>query len=270
VLSNVRSLQSLEYGVWRCGECQSLHATEPADLEAAYAVYPFHRVKRLNPVLRHLYGRLEKRLRKGGMTREQAVLDIGCGAGLLVEALQGRGYVGVQGYDRYSKAYNQPERLTTRWDGIIAQDVIEHVEEPLAWLDKVDELLKPGGWVSIGTPDAAAISLSRPAEVLHALHQPYHRHIFSRTALVAAAERRGWECVQVWDTMYSNSPIPFLNYRAVGVWLRAFDNTADALVRPGPFGGRFCLRLPSLLWWGLVGFWFAPPVDIQLLFRKSG
>src|SRR5512132_3919750 len=82
VRSNLRAFASGTFAIWRCADCGSLHARDEVDLAHYYAKYPFH--AGAAPGERIMYDNLLRRLRRVGLTREQRVLDYGCGGGHFV------------------------------------------------------------------------------------------------------------------------------------------------------------------------------------------
>lgn len=267
VHSNVRAFRSNEYAVWRCGNCRSIHALGEVDLALHYASYPFHQLSR-DPRLSIVHAKLLRRLRHSGLRRTSTILDYGCGSGAFVEFLHDRGFSQAVGYDEYSPRMAQPARLRSRYDFVLAQDVIEHAEAPLDLLKRLDGLVCPGGFVAIGTPDAEKIDLARPNDFIHTLHAPYHRHIFSRRALELAAAAQRWTLVRRWATMYTNTFVPFLNEAFYRFYAGLIDDTLDALF--GPVDARALLRqLPRTLWIGLLGAFASRQTDPMAVFRKS-
>ena len=128
--------------------------------------------------------------------------------------------------------YDEPSVLDRRYDFIVAQDVIEHVDDPHALLERLDSMLVPGGLISIGTPDAARLDLADPEDVIHELHAPYHRHILTAGALATAGERRGWSVVRRYDTMYNNTLFPTMNPRFALHYVRCNDDVWDLVAEP--------------------------------------
>jgi SAM-dependent methyltransferase len=206
-------------------------------------------------------------LRRAGVRPEHRILDYGCGAGGFVAHLRRQGFPDSFGYDRYSSEYAEQSVLAQRYDCVVSQDVLEHVLEPQALLDEFDRLVAPGGVVSIGTPNAEAIDLDQAERYIHALHLPYHRHIFSKRALIAAGSARGWQLERYYRTQYGNTSVPFMNSRFYLYYMRLGDNSLDYLLEP-PQVSPLLARLPIALFWGLFGRLFAEETDVMAVFRR--
>jgi SAM-dependent methyltransferase len=263
VRSNVRAFRDACFRVWRCRACASIHAEDEVDLEHYYERYPFFSLPD-DWRLRALYDNLIRRLRRAGVGPDQRILDYGCGGGGFVRHLRRRGFSHAFGYDRYSPGFCDAGALQERYDCVVSQDVLEHATEPSSFLDELGGLVTQGGLLAIGTPNAEAIRLDRH---VHALHMPYHRHIFSKRALITAGVRRGWQVVRYYRTQYANTLLPFLNSRFYLHYMRSQDDSLDCLMEP-PRLRPLLARPASTLYWGLFGFFFAEETDIMLMFRR--
>lgn len=266
VRSNVRAFSREKFGVWRCPGCKSIHASEEVDLEHYYAQYPFHSLSD-DWRLRAVYSSQLSRLKAAGVRKTQRILDYGCGNGAFVHYLRERGYTNAIGFDAFNPEYASPALLATRYDCILAQDVLEHVKAPRALLAQFSKMLLPGAVVLIGTPNADAVDLERADGFLHALHAPYHRHIFSRRALLLSGTRQGWQLERLYPTMYTNTKVPFLNEAFYTYYGAALDNSLDAILGPvQPW--QLLARLPLTLFWGLFGAAFSRGTDGCAVFRS--
>lgn len=265
VRSNIRAYREQLFAVWRCGSCLSLHARDPVDLAEYYAHYPFFAL-RPDDRLRLIYDNQLRRLREY-VGNDARILDYGTGAGHFVHHLHARGHRDAVGYDEYSPSFRDPAVLERRYQCVVSQDVLEHVPDPGALLDTFDRLVEPGGIIAIGTPNAEAIDLKRQEPQLHALHMPYHRHILSKRALLAAGEQRGWRLERYYSTQYANTRIPCLNSRFYLYYMRCLDDTLDCLLAP-PRLAQLLYRLPLTLFWALFGSFFAEETDVMLVFRR--
>lgn len=271
VRSNVRKFRQEAFEVWRCPHCRSIHAAEEVDLTRYYADYPFHRLADtgVDWMLGAMYRNLLKRLRANGFERSSSLLDFGCGSGHFLTLLKRKGYEHVAGFDEYSKHYRDRAVLTRRYDVVMSQDVIEHVESPRKHLGTLAGLVEPGGLVVVGTPNAEAIDLARPLARVHTLHQPYHRHILAAEALRAMGRGMGWELARYYPTMYSNTRIPFVNTPFVNHYFSCFDDTVDLALEPIKVGSWKLWSVASV-WYALVGSYVAPETDVMAIFRTPG
>ena len=263
VRSNVRPLHTREFSLWRCPACRSIHAAGAVDLDEAYRSYPFFG-RKLDFFLRCGYRRLTRRLRRTGLQRGQRVLDFGCGSGLLVQYLRENGF-DAAGFDPYSPDHDDRARLDRTYDAVIAQDVLEHAEDPLAVRGRLDALAEPGGLIAIGTPNADGIDLARAGQFVHSLHQPYHRHILALEALLEAARGLGWLLLRTYPTPYLNMPllsVPLLHY-----YMRCFDGTINVLFERPVKSLRLWLS-PETAFWLVLGYWFCGDADVFAIFRK--
>lgn len=267
VSSNVRAYASEQFGLWRCKGCGSIHARDEVDLAHYYENYPFFDLP-TDWRLRVAYREQLRRLEAAGLRHGQRVLDYGCGSGAFARYLRECGYTDVTGYDGYNPRFAHDAVLSERYDCVLSQDVLEHVADPQALLDRFHELARPGGLIAIGTPNASAIDLSRAEDYRHALHAPYHRHIFSKQALMAAGVERRWSLVQYYPTQYANTAVPFLNSRFYLFFMRTLDDTLDCLIEQPPRLGPCLAQLPAALFWGMCGSYGAEETDVMAVFRR--
>lgn len=271
VRSNVRRFSDETFEVWQCPECGSLHAAEEVDLAHYYADYPFHKLGDADAdwMLRAMYNNLLRRLREHGFDEAKSLLDYGCGSGRFLKLLRTRGFEDLAGFDEYSEDYADRAALNRRYDVVMSQDVLEHVESPREHIAALSALAKPGGLVVIGTPNADSIDLDNPEPRVHTLHQPYHRHIVSADALRKLGTDSGWELVRYYPTMYSNTRVPFVNTPFVTHYFQCFDNTVDLALEPIKMSS-WRLWSPQTLFYAFAGSYFAPESDVMAVFRVPG
>jgi SAM-dependent methyltransferase len=267
VPSNVRAFSSHTFAYWRCRHCGSIHARDEVDLAHYYLRYPFHDLPsdwRFDV----LHARQLARLRRAGLDRSHRILDYGCGSGNFVRFLHAQGYSRARGFDEYREEFRDRSVLGDRYHCIISQDVIEHVPSPNALLAELGKATEDRAIIAVGTPNASAIDLERPRDFIHAIHAPYHRHIFSREALVDAGRRHGLALHRFYSTMYTNTPVPFLNEAFYRYYGRILDDTLDVAAEP-IHTGALLLRLPLTLFWGFFGGFFSRHTDVMAVFQKG-
>lgn len=265
VRCNVREFADQLFTVWRCPRCLSLHCAERVDLDRYYARYPLKRHRLTLPVQLAYANRL-RRLRSCNVTREQSVLDFGCGQGLFVKVLRDGGFADAHGYDAFTPEFADPRTLARSYDVIVAQDVVEHDDDPVALFRRLSAMVAPGGLLAIGTPDAAGIDLADAETHLMALHQPYHRHIFSRQALIGLGSATGLAVEKACDRFYGDTLVPGVNTRFLMRYIAATGNLIDAAFEPIEIGSL--LRSPRTCWAAFAGYFFPPSGIMTVFFRK--
>jgi len=145
-------------------------------------------------------------------TEVKTICDLGCGNGYLAGQLGKRGYtvLGIDASETYlqiAREYNGSERVSFMnglidatlakqllavrqpFDLVVSSDVIEHLYNPLDFLETALALLRPGGTAVIGTPyhgylKNVAISLAGKWDVHHSVHwHGGHIKFFSPSSL---------------------------------------------------------------------------------------
>lgn len=165
----------------RCGSCRLVYV---ADIPAGNVHFedefftPFDVVSLgANPTRAARMARAVSELRRRfGARRDVRILDVGCGKGWNLLFLKDRGYTAARGIDLNRQALEIARRhglaveeglLEDRrypdasFDAVIMDQVVEHLEEPLALLREVRRVLAPGGlfWSSVPNVDAWHIRL---------------------------------------------------------------------------------------------------------------
>src|SRR5690242_10798518 len=100
------------------------------------------------------------------------LLDVGCGHGLLLDEARKRGYevVGLElsrAAARHARealgleVIEQPVEAFVDLDGfdvVVLADVLEHLDDPVAAVDRCAGLLRPGGALCVVTPDPSSLT----------------------------------------------------------------------------------------------------------------
>jgi SAM-dependent methyltransferase len=140
-----------------------------------------------------------------------ALLDVGCWVGFLVDEARKHGWraVGLEPSE-FASAYAR-ERLgldvltadlftaglePSSCDAVVLADVIEHLPDPGAALDRIATLATPGAVLHLSLPDAG----SRVARFLGARWWsviPTHVQYFTRGSLKTLLARHGWDVLEL-------------------------------------------------------------------------
>ena len=206
-------------GLARCEGCGLVfHSRTPADARDAYVNGEY--------VARHVDYVEEERAAKHiadrradwllEFTAPGALLELGSGRGFFLDATRRRGFVplGVEpspdlaeraagqfGVEVKQGFLDEVDLSGRRFASICMFHVLEHVEEPIALLCQLAELLAGPGLVVLEVPNIASAMARRRAEGWGAV-QPDNLHVaqFTPSTLRSAVERAGFETVAI-DTI---------------------------------------------------------------------
>lgn len=151
------------------------------------------------------------------LVTDSPILDIGCGEGRLLEGM--RDWISKTGIDIDAKRIERAkERCPTitfhacdfsewetdvRYKTIISTDVIEHVDNPMAFLKRCHELLKKRGKLILTTPNALALHKLVGEHVGYPLfgltdddRRKGHKHVFSSSILETLMRQAGFEGIE--------------------------------------------------------------------------
>lgn len=138
------------------------------------------------------------------------LLDVGCGNGSFLELARCAGWevVGVdpdpeavavarnRGLDVRQGDVSVLDPSKEQFDGITMSHVIEHVHNPRITLALCHQLLKPGGWIWIETPNLSALGHICYGANWRGLEPPRHLVLFTRSSLQYALEITGFQGIE--------------------------------------------------------------------------
>jgi len=218
VLPALQDRPDREYGVatrlryWRCRGCGHVFAAPvPSELlPSFYASYSTHRVEGIAypgfwRVMRWLTPNRRPTAAIRGLPhlrRDAAILDYGCGGGALLNALQAQGFVSLAGYDFDPKAAarhlqgvtffeSESSLRRARFDIIILNHVIEHLEDPRAALQMLLSVLRPAGRIVLRTPNSESFLARLFGTYWRGWETPRHLNVFNRESLARLAASAG-------------------------------------------------------------------------------
>lgn len=259
---NVRRFADHVFTVWRCPKCSSLHCKETVDLDEFYAGYPMREQKADFATVRAFGKRLRVMLQHG-LKRRHSILDYGSGTALFVDFLKKKGYDAI-GYDPYVEQVADRNVLSRAFDFVTSQDVIEHVADPYGSLVEHAQLLKSGGTLCLGTPNASEIALTD--EFSMELHPPYHRHILSEKALTDLCRLAKLTPIATYNRFYFDTLFPMVNTQFIKRYIRRTGGFLDAGFEEPRIGT--ILLSPELLFFGFFGYFWRAPGNMTVVLRK--
>src|SRR5258706_922965 len=172
-----------EYQFWQCANCRSAILHPLPSYEETLSFYPANygfKVKKAEKGPRRLLARLEwclfyrliygqrvRSLMKMTHLKSGRILDVGCGSGLTLKMLAGKGF-DVEGIDVSAESVtyaeqnlgikvfqgtlNEADFQRGSFDVVTLHYVLEHVPDPFETICQVSKILKPGGWIALGVP----------------------------------------------------------------------------------------------------------------------
>lgn len=127
------------------------------------------------------------------------VLDIGCGRGQLLEAFRKRGWkvIGTErsdgsarhareilGIDVRVGPVSELKDMAGRFDAVVLWHVLEHLSDPVELLHETIRLLRPGGVLLVGVPNANSLEARLASRRWFHLDMPRHLWHFSPETLL--------------------------------------------------------------------------------------
>ncbi|MGZ6123808.1 MAG: class I SAM-dependent methyltransferase [Myxococcales bacterium] len=184
----------------------------------------------------------------------QPILELGCGGGHFLRALDRHGHTDLLGIDRtpeLGRAFEgtriryRPLDLDRSLDlggpyrAIVMNYVIEHFVSPEAVLRACRKALAPGGRVLLLTPNSRALSHRVFGRYWSGLHAPRHTQLFNPHNLGLLAKKAGFSGVQV---LYPTD---------AASWTLSFQNRVQGFRRSGkpPRAGTSWYSLALLPAW---------------------
>lgn len=146
------------------------------------------------------------------------LLDLGCGTGEWMLAMQERGWqvegldfdpnaVRVArsiGLDVHCGALEERNLAADSFDVVTLNHVIEHVPDPVGLLRECRRILKPDGKLVLATPNTGSLGHSYLKADWRGLEPPRHLHLFSRPAMERLLSAAGFYqvCVNTLNSHY--------------------------------------------------------------------
>jgi len=163
----------------------------------------------------------------------RSILDFGCHDGAKLIYWYQRGWQ-VAGIDLNQQAIEVTRRrfpdgqfwcgdlleldIQWRFDFIRADNVVEHLLDPVAYLAKLVKLLKPGGQLRVFVPNGAALSARLCGRYSYVYWMPFHLNLFTTRTLCLALRQVGLKDVRC------------TTFTPIGAWT---STLRQLLLRPG-------------------------------------
>ncbi|MBP9865283.1 MAG: class I SAM-dependent methyltransferase [Candidatus Omnitrophica bacterium] len=244
----------------RCKKCGHWYLNPRPSVSDLNVIYPsnyYAFTTGMNPIVQKCRSFWEKKKVEGYSRMIGAgarrILDVGCGEGRFLSILKEYGpkdwqlcgldfdEAAVQkcrerGFEAVARRVEDFIEGNGTFDAVIMLQLIEHVEDPALIARRVFELLKPGGYFIIETPniDSLDFKLFKKSHWGH-FHFPRHWHLFSTLSLHRMLRSAGFEIA---ETSYLLS---------VSGWIISVHNALLDRGCPKPMVQFFSFQNPLLL-----------------------
>ncbi|MHA1164581.1 MAG: class I SAM-dependent methyltransferase [Alphaproteobacteria bacterium] len=174
----------------RCRSCEArfLHRDQLPGPKDERAHYLLHENDPGDPCYRKFLSRLAEPL-LGKLGAGCRGLDYGCGPGPALAAMLREAGHDMALYDPFF--HSDPEPLEQTYDFIVCTESAEHFHNPADEFDKLDAMLRPGGWLGVmtcfQTDDALFANW-------HYRKDPTHVVFYRAATFEVIAAQRGWSC----------------------------------------------------------------------------
>lgn len=175
---------------WRCPTCGArfLDPRHRLSRDAEYRHYLHHENDPGDPGYRRFLARLAEPL-AARLPRRASGLDYGCGPGPALAAMLREAGHEMAVWDPFF--HPDPAPLHRTWDFVTCTETAEHFHAPADEFDRLDRLLRPGGWLGLMT--CFQTEDARFAD-WHYRRDPTHVVFYREETMRHIAASRGWAC----------------------------------------------------------------------------
>ncbi len=145
--------------------------------------------------------------------------DVGCGPGFLLSSIKNKKLFGIENNQsainkasQYAKIYkidlNKKFKIMDKFDVVVCYHVIEHLKNPITFLNNLKKIIKKNGYLIIGTPDFDSAMARRYKNKYRLLHDKTHISLFSLDSISRLLRDSGFKIKLIdfpyFETKYFN------------------------------------------------------------------
>lgn len=171
-------------------------------------------------------------MKPGLLEFNSSILDIGCGSGRVILSMERSGFKNLTGIDPYLEKDIKTTgnlkilkkdlfEMSGEFDFIMMHHAFEHMDEPVKVLQKVKELLKPGGKLLIRIPVSNSHAWRKYRTHWFALDAPRHLFLHNTFSIHLLAGKAGLEIEEI---KYDST---FVQFASSEKYLRDFPYSDD-------------------------------------------
>jgi 2-polyprenyl-3-methyl-5-hydroxy-6-metoxy-1,4-benzoquinol methylase len=187
------------------------------------------------------------------------MLEVGCASGAYLHRMANKGWT-VEGVEFSPKAAHAARSLGypvhvgsletapepgAPFDLIVGWMVLEHLHDPVGCLQKLKKWAKPGAWLVLAIPNAAALEFRLFKEKWYALQLPTHLYHFTPKTLAQVLQAGGWTLQKVHHQRVLSNLIASAGYVFQD---KGYAELGQKLVDFPEGGGRWPYALYPLAW----------------------
>lgn len=152
-------------------------------------------------------------VRRAKTSKENAILDLGCGSGRLIRSLAGAGYRRLTGVDPfisgdieeagYRVLKREYDAIEGQYDLVMMHHSLEHMADQNQVVARMFELTRPGGRMLIRIPTIDCEAYETYGGDWIQIDPPRHFYLHSRQSVRQLVERAGFRIVELYDDSHA-------------------------------------------------------------------
>lgn len=207
------------YTLYQCDTCHFVFVYPiPKNLSAVYGENYFHDVGGQEfgysdydsdkEPMRHIFEQYLNIF--DGFSKDKTILDVGCATGYFLDRAKERGWktygveiseyaakeANLRGHEVHVGEFPKIPRTNTM-DIVTMWDVLEHVNDPRAYLVATHDVLCDGGYLAINTVDIGSVWARLMGHRWHLIVPPEHIHYYTKGNLRKLLTETGFDTIEI-------------------------------------------------------------------------